>query len=204
MSVVIARERPDTVDATGLIAELDALLESFYPPESRNGFTIDKLLAEGVEFFLLRTDGTPAGYGGILWVDSAYGEIKRMYMRPQFRRLGFAKLMLNHLADQARSRNITLLRLEMGIHQWEAIGLYEQQGFYRIAPFGPYSDDPLCAGVDIEEKDMNGHTPLHWACMFRRVETVQALLRHHANIDARDVDGRTPLNKTSVPAVVRA
>ena len=144
MSVTISRERPDTVDAVSLITELDALLDSYYPPESRNGFSVDKLLAEGVAFFLLRTDGTPVGCGAILLVGSAYGEIKRMYMRPAFRGLGFAKSMLGHLEDYARSHDIALIRLETGIHQKEAIGLYERLGFHRIPPFGPYKNDPLC------------------------------------------------------------
>jgi hypothetical protein len=33
--------------------------------------------------------------------------------------------------------------LETGIHQKEAIGLYEQIGFQNIPPFGEYVDDPL-------------------------------------------------------------
>ena len=72
-----------------------------------------------------------------------YGEIKRMYVRPEFRGLGFAKLMLNHLADYARSQGVGTLRLETGIHQHAAIALYEQTGFRRIPPFGEYKDDPL-------------------------------------------------------------
>ena len=144
MSVIIARERPDTFDAVRLIAELDAVLESFYPPTSRNGFSVDKLLAEEVAFFLLRLDGEPVCCGGILLVDGAYGEIKRMYVRPPYRGAGLAKSMLAHLTDYACSHGVALLRLETGIHQGEAIGLYEQVGFYRIPPFGPYIDDPLC------------------------------------------------------------
>ena len=66
-----------------------------------------------------------------------------MYVRPQFRGLGFAKLLLNHLADYARSRGVRLLRLETGIHQHAAIGLYERAGFHSIRPFGDYKDDPL-------------------------------------------------------------
>ena len=143
MSATITNERPDTPDAIGLITELEAYLETLYPPESRHGFSVDKLLAEGVAFFLLRTNGMPAGCGGIQLVGAEYGEIKRMYVRPQYRGLGFGKSMLNHLADHALSNNITLLRLETGIHQREAIGLYEQFGFNRIPPFGPYTDDPL-------------------------------------------------------------
>jgi GNAT superfamily N-acetyltransferase len=143
MSVIIARERPDTPDAISLITELEAHLEPLYPRESRHGFSIEKLLAKDVVFFLLRADGTPAGCGGIQLVSSEYGEIKRMYVHPQFRGSGFGKLMLNHLADYARSQDITLLRLETGIHQREAIRLYERMGFYRIPPFGPYTNDPL-------------------------------------------------------------
>ena len=51
MSAIITRERPDTSDAISLITELEALLEPFYPPESRHGFSVDKLLAEDVAFF---------------------------------------------------------------------------------------------------------------------------------------------------------
>ena len=85
MSAIITRERPDTSDAISLITELEALLEPFYPPESRHGFSVDKLLAEDVAFFLLRANETPACCGGIKLVGSEYGEIKRMYVRPQFR-----------------------------------------------------------------------------------------------------------------------
>lgn len=101
MSVIITRERPDTFDAISLITELEAVLEPLYPPESRHGFSINQLLAEDVAFFLLRVNETPACCGRIKLVGREYGEIKRMYVRPQFRELGFTKLMLNHLADYA-------------------------------------------------------------------------------------------------------
>jgi len=143
MSANITREGPDTPDAVSLITELEAHLEPLYPRESRHGFSVDKLIAEDVAFFVLRANGTPACCGGIKLVGSEYGEIKRMYVRPQFRGSGLGKLMLNHLVDYARSQDITALRLETGIHQLEAIGLYERMGFYRIPPFGPYTDDPL-------------------------------------------------------------
>jgi len=143
MSAIITRERPDTPDAIGLITELEAHLAARYPSESRHGFSVEKLLAQDVAFFLLRAEGTPAGCGGIHLVGSEYGELKRMYVRPQFRGSGFAKLILDHLEAHARAHRISLLRLETGIHQQEAIGLYERWGFYRIPPFGPYTDDPL-------------------------------------------------------------
>jgi GNAT superfamily N-acetyltransferase len=143
MSTIITRERPDSPDAVSLISELDAHLEPLYPSESRHGLSVDRLLAENVAFFVLRTPEAPACCGGIYLVGDAYGELKRMYVRPQFRGFGFAKLMLQHLQDYARLHNITTLRLETGVHQREAIGLYERFGFYRIPPFGSYTNDPL-------------------------------------------------------------
>lgn len=76
-------------------------------------------------------------------IGTQYGEIKRMYVRPAFRGMGFAKRLLHHLSDHARAHGVSLLRLETGIHQHEAIGLYERLGFRRIAPFGDYKPDPL-------------------------------------------------------------
>jgi putative acetyltransferase len=143
MSAIITAERPDTPDAITLITELEALLSPLYPSESRHGLSVEQLLAEDVAFFLLRSNGIPASCGGIKLFGAEYGEIKRMYVRPQFRGLGFGRSILNHLADYARSQGIALLRLETGVHQREAIGLYVRMGFHRIPPFGHYKEDPL-------------------------------------------------------------
>ncbi len=143
MEVTITTERPDTADARALIDELEAHLATLYPRESRHGYSVEKLIAQGVAFFLVRDNGTPVGCVGIQLFVTDYGELKRMYVRPQFRGLGFAKLMLDHLSYYARSRGVRLLRLETGIHQHAAIGLYERAGFQSIPPFGAYRDDPL-------------------------------------------------------------
>jgi GNAT superfamily N-acetyltransferase len=118
-------------------------LESFYPPESRHGFSVERLIKEGVAFFVLRVDGAPAGCGGIKLFDRQYGELKRMYVRPEFRGRKYGELLVEHLAEHARANGVTLLRLETGIHQQAAIRLYERLGFRRIPPFGPYTDDPV-------------------------------------------------------------
>lgn len=94
-------------------------------------------------FFVLRHNDVPGGCGGIQLFDTEYGELKRMYVRPPFRGLGFGKLLVDHLTDHARTHGIGLLRLETGIHQTAAIRLYERLGFQRIRPFGDYIEDPL-------------------------------------------------------------
>src|SRR4051794_2531830 len=138
MSVIITAERPDTPDAIALINELEATLAPLYPAESCHRFAVERLIAEGVPFFVLRSDGVAAACGGVKLFGTEYGEIKRMYVRPQFRGMGFAKLMIKYLADYACLHGVKLLRLETGIHQHEAIGLYERMGFHNIPPFGDY------------------------------------------------------------------
>src|SRR3954470_67181 len=113
MVAVIGAEPPSSPDATALIADLDAHLEPLYARESRHGFSVQKLIDDGVAFFVIREDGAPAGCGGIKLFGSEYGEINRMYVRPEF-------------------HSIDVLRLETGIHQHAAIRLYEHEGFRRI------------------------------------------------------------------------
>lgn len=143
MSTTIDPERPDSADAMALISELEAYLEPLYPAESRHGFSVEKLIREKVAFFVIRVDGSPAGCGGIKLFGTEYGEVKRMYVRLQYRGQGLAKRMLQHLEGYAVQHGVGLLRLETGIHQGEAIGLYERIGFRRIPPFGEYRPDSL-------------------------------------------------------------
>ena len=142
MPAIITPERPDTPDAIALIEELESQLAPLYPSESRHGYSVEKLIAEAVAFFLIRQDGEPAGCGGIQLFGNESGEVKRMYIRPQFRGLGFAKMMLSHLEGYARNQGVGILRLETGVHQHAAIRLYERMGFRSIPAFGEYREDP--------------------------------------------------------------
>ncbi|GIW34648.1 GNAT family N-acetyltransferase [Meiothermus sp.] len=143
MRVHIQPEQPDSAVARALIAELDAILNAHYPPKSRHGYSVEKLIQQGVAFFVVYLDKQPVGCGGVQIVGSEYAELKRMYVRPAFRGRGVGKQLLAHLETYASERGIRLLRLETGVHQKEAIGLYQGFGFQRIPPFGPYFEDPL-------------------------------------------------------------
>lgn len=144
MPITIVEVRPDSAEAVQLIAELDVHLAGQpYPQESRHAFSVDKLVREGVSFFVARYEDQPAGCGGVKLFGREYGEVKRMYVRPIYRGFGLGKAMLNRLAEYARERQVRVLRLETGIYQTEAIRLYEAYGFQRRLPFGEYKVDPL-------------------------------------------------------------
>jgi putative acetyltransferase len=143
MLITITEERPDSAAAVRLIMELDEqLMAQPYPQESRHAFDVQKLLREGVTFFVTRYRGEPAGCGGLKLFED-YGEVKRMYVRPAYRGLGLGKEMLNCLTEYSLGQQVGILRLETGIYQVEAIGLYERFGFQRRSPFGNYQEDPM-------------------------------------------------------------
>jgi putative acetyltransferase len=151
MRISIVKVSPDSEDAVRLTGELDAHLWAHpYPPQSRHAFSVEKMLREGVIFFITHYEGQLAGCGGIKIFDGDYGEVKRMFVRPEFRGKGLGKAMLGHLADYARGKNLDLLRLETGIYEVEAIGLYLRFGFERRTPFGEYVEDPL--SIYLEKK----------------------------------------------------
>ncbi len=143
MPAVITRERPDTLDAIRLIEELENELAPHYPSQSRHGYSVEKLLKQNVAFFVTRLNGVAAACGGVQLFGKEYGELKRMFVSPFFRGKGLAKLMLEHLANYTKENEIHLLRLETGIHQHDAIALYEKWGFKKISAFGEYKEDPL-------------------------------------------------------------
>ncbi len=65
MTTVIVAERPDTADAITLISELEAQLEPLYPKTSRHGYSVEKLMKQGVAFFV----NSPGWNPGRLWWD---------------------------------------------------------------------------------------------------------------------------------------
>jgi GNAT superfamily N-acetyltransferase len=65
-------------------------------------------------------------------------EVKRMFVRPEFRGQGIAQQILTELERWAGELGMMRCVLETGHKQPEAIRLYERSGYERIANYGPY------------------------------------------------------------------
>ena len=70
-------------------------------------------------------------------------EVKRMYVVPEARRAGLARLMLAHLEATARTAGAEVMIMETGTAQPEAMALYQAAGYEPVEPFGHYRDEPL-------------------------------------------------------------
>jgi putative acetyltransferase len=139
----IAFETPDQPAVIQLIAELDAYQDELYPPESRH--TVDsRTLAQPHVLFAVGRDATGVVSGcGAIVIHADFGELKRMYVHPRLRGQGMGRALIDLLEAEALRRGCTLIRLETGPYQPEALGLYERAGYARRGPFAKYTDDPL-------------------------------------------------------------
>ena len=143
--VEIRQADPADSDIRQMIDELDAYQLAIYPAESNHLDSVDELLRENVRFIGAYEQGELLGIGAVKYMhhDCAYGEIKRVWVRPNARGKGVSRHIMADLETDARSRNVAVLRLETGIHQPEAIGLYEALGYSARERYGDYPDDPL-------------------------------------------------------------
>lgn len=138
----ITKESPDQPDVIAMIAQLDALFGVLYPEDSGHLMDIASLMRPEVTFLVAR-DGSGRALGCGAYVDrGGYGEVKRMYVDPARRGQGTGGRLLTELARRAAGAGLIELKLETGIRQPEAIGLYESHGFTRCAPFGQYQLAP--------------------------------------------------------------
>ena len=142
-AITIAPERPDQPDVAQLIAALDAHAIALYPPESNHLLDIAALCEPDVTFLVVRAGDEAVGCGALLRDPRGWGEIKRMYLRPDQRGRGIGRRVLAELATIARNLGLPLLRLETGIHNTEALALYRRAGFTEREAFGDYAPDRL-------------------------------------------------------------
>ena len=139
--IAITVERPDSSDARALLAASDAFAATLYPPEQRHGAPIDRLLASDIRFLVARRQGRAVGCVGLA-VAAPQGEVKRLFVHDQARGLGAGRALMTKLETLARGEGITLLQLETGPLNHEALRLYAAMGYKPCGPFGSYRPSP--------------------------------------------------------------
>jgi putative acetyltransferase len=138
----ILREDPRQKDVSGLIRELDLMFEALYPKESNHLLDIETLAGPDIRFFVVRREREAVGCGA-LRIHADYAEVKRVYVKLEARGLKLGRLIMERLEEDARALKLKWLKLETGIHQPEALGLFAAAGFSRCGAFGDYpKDDP--------------------------------------------------------------
>lgn len=147
---------PDAVEVQQLIAASDAFYVDLYPAESNHLESSADLKRSNVLFIGGRIDGqlVASGAAKIMQDDGSYAEIKRVFVRDQYRGRGLSRAIMQYLESELQDRGINLFRLETGVKQPEALGLYRKLGYQERAPFGGYQADPLSVFM---EKRLDKH-----------------------------------------------
>ncbi len=151
----IAIEDPEQPDVLAMLAEGDAHFARLYPAERNYLLDAATLKQPGVSFYVVRSAGRAVGCGALVVQGVDWAEIKRMYVDPSVQGRGIGRLILQTLEDHARRLGLSAIRLETGIKQARAIGLYRSAGYSDRGPFGPYPDDPSSVFL---EKSLSGST----------------------------------------------
>lgn len=135
---------PHAAAAAPLLALSDAYMASLYPAESNHMESATGLSQPHVLFLGAWLGDALAGCGAVKRMrdaDGPYGEIKRVYVLPAHRGHGVARALMRHLEAHLGEHGIVLARLETGISQPEALGLYRALGYVERGPFGAYRLD---------------------------------------------------------------
>lgn len=105
--------------------QVDYMLAEFQSPEA-----IRSQLDEGVEYYLLEDDDTPAGYLA-LKPEPPDNRLKlsKLYIRESYRERGFGTDLMDHAKQRARELNLDRIWLRVNKHNDRSIEWYEHQGF---------------------------------------------------------------------------
>jgi GNAT superfamily N-acetyltransferase len=75
--------------------------------------------------------GPPVGGVGVRTVGPGLGEVRRLWVDPDWRGQGVARRLMAALEDAARGLGLSALRLATGERQPEAVALYKSSGWAR-------------------------------------------------------------------------
>ena len=154
-NIVIDRLDPCSADARALLAASDELMATLYPAESNHLVPAEELGRPEFLFLGAFDEGRAVASAGIRLYAAKppYGEIKRLFVLEAYRGRGLSKRLMTGLEHYAGQNSCLLTRLEVGVHQPEAINLYRQLGYVERPPFGEYKPDPLSLFM---EKSLSG------------------------------------------------
>jgi GNAT superfamily N-acetyltransferase len=136
--------RLDAPAALVLTEEVQRYYEEVYGGRDDDPIAPEEFLApEGG--FLLGYDGDdPVAMGGWSFLSGSRATVKirRMYVRAEVRRHGYAGQLLDRLEADARAAGASRVVLTTGEPQVAAVRFYRARGYTDVEPFGFYVDEP--------------------------------------------------------------
>ena len=109
--------------------------------------------ADGGALLLAMDKGEPAGTIAFRRLDLRSGEVKRLYLRSQFRGRGLGRRLLEAVIEQATAVRYECLYADTLPSMMEALSLYQRIGFERVEA---YSDTPTPGAIYLKLNIVTG------------------------------------------------
>ena len=124
-------------DFVELVKALDAALKIY--DGDQHDFYDQYNKIDGIKYALVAyQDGEPVGCGAIKAHGTKSMEVKRMYVKPDYRGRGIATEILIGLEVWAKTLAFEKCILETGKKQKEALNMYKNRGYTIIPNYGQY------------------------------------------------------------------
>ena len=138
-----------------LCQQLDEYLNELVGGEQqRTQYLQYNTLAEIHDVILIYVAGIPVAGGSFKFYEAQVAEVKRVFVRPEYRGQGIAQTLMLALEEQAREQGYKKLILETGVPLVAAIGLYQKLGYQIIENYGQYQGmkESICMAKELNGK----------------------------------------------------
>ena len=139
--LVDARSADATATMSAYFAELDERFPGGFDADVARDADVEAaaLAPPGGAFVVIHSDLDPIGCGGLQQLDDRTGEIKRMWIHPDWRGLGLGRRLLEQLERHATELGHRRVVLDTNDTLSEAIAMYGAMGY---EPIERYNDNP--------------------------------------------------------------
>lgn len=143
-AIRVERVDPEAPGARRLFRLSDEYMAALYPAEANHMASAEELRVPDAALYGCNMAGVLAACGAVRLMagDPRYGEIKRLFVDPLYRGQGLSRPLMARLEAHVLERGVELVRLEVGVSQPEALGLYRTLGYVERGPFGIYAANP--------------------------------------------------------------
>ena len=129
------------MDFVGLCKMLDDNLNEIVGGEKQRKQYVQYNTLEDIDDVLLTYDDeVPVACASFKFYDEYTAEVKRVFVRKEYRGKGIAKQLMSILEKRAEDKGFSRLILETGAPLIEAMALYKKIGYKIIENYGQYKD----------------------------------------------------------------
>ncbi len=143
-------------DFIELCHELDDFLNELVGGEENRAEYVPYNTLDDIHDVIVAFDGNiPVGSASFKKYDDECAEVKRVFIRKEYRGCGIAKILMQLLERAAKDKGFGYLILESGEPLVSAMALYRKIGYEVIPNFGQYKDmpDSICMKKKLCESD---------------------------------------------------